>query len=496
MKEKEKFILLVCFFVFFFVFIANNFSFAQKRTYTVFFEGEDNELHVYKVSGTKPGKTLMIIGGIQGDEAAGFLAADRYADISLNKGNLIVVPRANFPSILKQERKINEDMNRKFSGDDAGYYETKVVGVLKKLIQESDCLLNLHEGSGIFSEKWESPMRNPTKFGQSIIADTDFFEDKKAGVKIDLEAMAKSVVKEVNKHITNPEHLFHFNNHGTAAFDTLHKEQRGSATYYALYQCKIPAFGVESAKALPLEQKVKQHIYAVNAFMQFMDIIPETPGIDLQKPELQYMIIVVNDSAPVVVGAMQHLKINRGDVVEVLDMVANYKRGLSADIIGVGSDFNDMKKKFAINEETRIVAKKDYYSCGSVFLDFLPVKVVRDNKLSVSDSKTVSILKYKLKVNEDIRIVDNYSHVKLNRGDKIVIVDIISGNIDPSEYVVNFKGFVGDRSNNTGEDRGFIIDTSKNVLMKKYSVNKQDKHYYVDTSLNDKEVGKLFIDFN
>ena len=160
------------------MFIASSPVIAQKRTYTVFFEGEDNELHVYKINGAEPGKTLMIIGGIQGDEAAGFLAADRYADISLKKGNLIVVPRANFPSILKRERKINEDMNRKFSGIDAGNYEARVVEVLKKLIQESDCLLNLHEGSGIFSEKWESPTRNPKRFGQSIIADTAFFEDK------------------------------------------------------------------------------------------------------------------------------------------------------------------------------------------------------------------------------------------------------------------------------------------------------------------------------
>ncbi|MCP3901572.1 MAG: succinylglutamate desuccinylase, partial [Desulfobacteraceae bacterium] len=120
MKAKIKYKLFLCLFIFFFIFIATGSVVAQKRTYTVFFEGEDNELHVFKVNGTEPGKTLMIIGGIQGDEAAGFLAADRYADISLKKGNLIVVPRANFPSILKRERKINEDMNRKFSGVDAG----------------------------------------------------------------------------------------------------------------------------------------------------------------------------------------------------------------------------------------------------------------------------------------------------------------------------------------------------------------------------------------
>ena len=89
-------------------------SISGQRTHTVFFEGEENELNVYRIFGAKPGKTLLIIGGIQGDEPGGFLAADFYADFSLEKGNLIVVPRANFPSILKKERQINQDMNRKF----------------------------------------------------------------------------------------------------------------------------------------------------------------------------------------------------------------------------------------------------------------------------------------------------------------------------------------------------------------------------------------------
>ena len=39
---------------------------------------------------------MLIIGGIQGDEPGGFLSADSYADIKLDKGNLIVIPRTNF----------------------------------------------------------------------------------------------------------------------------------------------------------------------------------------------------------------------------------------------------------------------------------------------------------------------------------------------------------------------------------------------------------------
>lgn len=471
---------------------------AGQRTHTVFFEGEENELHVYRIIGNTPGKTLLIIGGIQGDEPGGFLAADFYADFSLRSGNLIVVPRANFPSILKNERQINQDMNRKFLDDQAGVasrstYETRVVGVLKKLICESDCFLNLHEGSGIFSERWISDMRNPKRYGQSIIADDEVLEPARDGSAVDLAAMAGLVIEKINDNIHNEKFHFHFNNHRTRHSDSLHKEQRRSATYYALNVCKIPAFGVESAKSLGLEEKVRQQIYAINGFMDILGIVPETPGIDLKKPEMQYMIISVNDSIPVVVSRMQHLKIQRGDTVQVHDVVANYERGLSVDILGVGNEFNDMKKKLTINDSTRIEAKKDFYACGSVFLDLDETGSQAPKQLTVSDSEKTGKIRYKLKINGHVRIVDNYSQVTLKYGDKLVIEDVIAGEVDPSEYVVNFKGFVGNHSKNTGEDRGYLIDTAAGVLMPRYSRDKKGKNYHVLTTLEGREVGKIYI---
>ena len=61
---------------------------AGQKSHTVFFEGEENELHVYRIKGSTPGQTLLIIGGIQGDEPGGFLAADFYADFLLEKGGI------------------------------------------------------------------------------------------------------------------------------------------------------------------------------------------------------------------------------------------------------------------------------------------------------------------------------------------------------------------------------------------------------------------------
>lgn len=181
------------------VFFLPGIAAAQKRIHTIFFEGTDHELHVYNVYGEIPGKTLLLIGGIQGDEPGGFLSVDHYADISLAKGNLIVVPRANFQSIILKRRKINDDMNRKFAEDLKHNYETKIVEILKKLINESDCMLNLHDGSGFYSDKWEGPARNPKKFGQSIIADCESYVSSETGQTIHLGDMARSIVAKINK---------------------------------------------------------------------------------------------------------------------------------------------------------------------------------------------------------------------------------------------------------------------------------------------------------
>ncbi len=492
--EKASIIKKIIVILFFCLFLLCSQTLAGQKTHTVFFEGEENELHVYRIKGTQPGKTLLIIGGIQGDEPGGYLAADFYADFLLEKGNLIVVPRANFPSILKMERQINQDMNRKFLDDDIFNYETKVVGVLKKLICESDCFLNLHEGSGFYSPNWETEEKNPERFGQSIIIDDSVLQRTGSGELINLEKIAGRVVDKINPHIENKNHFFHVNNHMTNHRDSIHKEQLRSATYYAYNICKIPAFGIESAKILPLEQKVRQHIHAINGFMEIMEIIPKNPNIDLKKPEMQYMIISVNNSVPVVVEEMQRLKVNKGDTIKVHDIVANYERGLSVDVLGLGNQFNDMKNELVVNDSTRIEVKKDFYRCGSVFIDIDSQGSDAVKKLIVTETGEVSVLKYKFRINNTLVLVDNYSHVKMRMGDRLVIEDIVSGTVDPSKYIVNFKGFVGNSDNNSGEDRGRMIHISEGSLMRRYSVQNKGQRYHVVTTLDGKEVGKIFID--
>ncbi|MBU4258369.1 MAG: hypothetical protein KKH45_03125 [Proteobacteria bacterium] len=467
---------------------------AKKRIHSIFFEDTDYELNVYRIYGKEPGNTLLLIGGIQGNEPGGFLSADHYADISLAKGNLIVVPRANFQSIVLNRRKINEDMNRKFADDYKSNYETKIVTILKKLMAESNCLLNLHDGSGFFSEKWEGPDRNPKKYGQSIIADCESYVNPETGKVLKLGDMARSVCEQINKHIENPQYRFRFNNHKTVEKSSPHKEQRKSATFYALYTCGIPAFGIETNKLLQLELKVRHHNLAINAFMELFGIVPETPGINLDDPELKYLIISVNNALPIAVKNQQTLYVNSGDSVTVSHIESNYERGLSADIIDYGT-INDIRKEIKIKGPTRIIVRKDYYPCGSVYLALNDSRDGSSQEISVSDAPAVSssFLSYKVKINNNEQICQNYDRLKLIIGDTFEIVDVITGMGDPSDMVVNLKGYVGNKQNNTGEDRGYIVNTAED-LWKRYSMDKKGRTYQVVVTCEDKTVGKLFID--
>ncbi len=459
-----------------------------KNTYETFFKGTDYELNVYKIHGKTPGKTILIIGGIQGDEPGGFLSADLYADMRLERGNLIVVPRANFYSILLNRRQVNEDMNRKFMETSERNFETQVVTILKGLIAESDCLLNLHDGSGFYSDTWQSDMRNPMRFGQSIIVDCERYSDPKTGNVTELGNMARKVIDEINKNIDNSKLSFNFNDHRTNEQTTLHPEQRKSATYYALFSCGIPAFGIETSKTLPLETRILHHNLAVNAFMKMFDIKPEVPGITVEKPTVKYLVAKVNDQTPVVVADGETLNVAPGDTIKITHIEGNYERGYTVDIEAYGS-INDLNKPFSINKPTRVVVRKDHNLCGSI-----SISLNGNNKSRNTITKIPRVVYFKCKINRKELYFPNGTHVDILKGDQIELVDV--GTIPEScpGVVVNLKGYVADVPVNTGEDRGCIVNTDRD-LWKRYSLYKKGRIYQVVVLKDDKHViGRLFFD--
>ncbi|MDR3154261.1 MAG: hypothetical protein LBW85_08350 [Deltaproteobacteria bacterium] len=350
---------------------------AQDRQHIVYFQGTDKELRIYKIYGRHDGPTIMILGGIQGDEPGAFLSADLYVDMALERGNLIVVPRANFRSIIMFDRGPGGDMNRKFTAGPAGLApapdpDLETVRVIKNLMAEADLFLNLHDGSGFYRHSWESEMANPNRYGQCIIADAEEYADPRTGKVLKLGRDARRAIEIINRSIPEEGYKFRFSNHDTLSERTEHAEQRGSATFYALTELGIPAFGIETSKQLPsLEMKIRQHNLAVNAFMEIYGVIPESPRINLDPPELGFLVISVEGHPTVAVRDGETLLVPKGAVLEVLHVASNYSRGLSADVLGLGG-LNDMENPLRILAPTSVVVRRDNLQIGRVGLGLLP----------------------------------------------------------------------------------------------------------------------------
>ena len=222
-----------------------------------FFSGTQYPLKVFYLEGRAPGPTIMVQGGIQGDETSGFITAQLLSRASVTRGNLIVLPRANVPSINLHKRQINVDMNRRFDRDYNRFYEDRVARVIRYLLAKSDAFIHLHEGSGFYNPTWVDNLRNPKRYGQSIIVDTLVYD------KIDLAHTVNSVLEELNNDIRARDYQFKLFNTKTFDAATDYPEMRKSLTCYALAQHKIPAMAVEVSKNITqIAWKVRQQLAA------------------------------------------------------------------------------------------------------------------------------------------------------------------------------------------------------------------------------------------
>ena len=254
-----------------------------------FFGGTNQEVTVYFISGKEKGPTLLIFAGIHGDESGGYLTAERYADVRVKKGVLIVVPRLNLPAVLKGKRQgLSGDMNRLFHlpENSNSTPDSKVVDLAKSLIKRADYVLNLHQGSGFYSPTWISPKRNPLKWGQCNVIDALIF-DLPNGDKLELASFAKKIASRSNSQIEDRKFHFQVNNTNTASSTSLYKEQRRSLTYYALYQQHKTALALESTQNCSLSQAIAFLTIATNSIIEEVGIkaenLPSTDPLTITK---------------------------------------------------------------------------------------------------------------------------------------------------------------------------------------------------------------------
>ncbi|RUM45041.1 MAG: hypothetical protein DSY46_04180 [Hydrogenimonas sp.] len=229
------------------------------------------ELHfkLYKLTGKEKGPTLLVFGGIHGNEPGGYFApALLVTHYHIDKGALWVAPNLNFDSIIRFQRGRYGDMNRKFSTIAKNDPDKEIIEDIKALIlnDQVDLILNLHDGHGFYRDKWQNSIFNPKAWGQACIIDQKSIDAKRFG---DLDKLARQVSKRLNKKLLYQHHIFNVKNTETKMKD---EQMRLSLTYFAITHGK-PAMAIETSKNLTdVSQKVLYQLRAIEAFMDEIGI--------------------------------------------------------------------------------------------------------------------------------------------------------------------------------------------------------------------------------
>lgn len=135
---------------------------GESRTSGLIAEGTRWETRYHVIEGAEPGPTMVLVGGVHGDEPAGAGAAEQIRHWPILKGRLVVIPRANMKALAAHSRLIPEvekevsDLNRDFpKPGGANEASGELASVLWSFVasQKPDWLIDMHEGFGFHQKE-------------------------------------------------------------------------------------------------------------------------------------------------------------------------------------------------------------------------------------------------------------------------------------------------------------------------------------------------------
>lgn len=187
----------------------------------------------YIYEAATPGPAAMVVGGIHGNEPAGAAAAEKFLGISLLKGTLIVIPRANELALLANQRTLPEieDLNRAYPGKKDGTPAQQITYDIVQLMKkyQVSMVIDLHEGYAFNYENHQS-------VGETILPGKD-------DTSI---LLAMDAVQYINENIQEDK----------KKFTVLANPIAGSTADYANTVLKVSAFTIETSGTQPLEDRV------------------------------------------------------------------------------------------------------------------------------------------------------------------------------------------------------------------------------------------------
>jgi predicted deacylase/glutamine amidotransferase-like uncharacterized protein len=205
----------------------------------------------------KPGPTLMLIGGVHGNEPAGAAAAEAILHWPLTSGKLVVIPRANVLALAAKKR-LTPNLGTNLSNLNRNFPRVKQSepprGELAEAIwnftiqSKPDWLIDLHEG-------YDFNQLNSKSVGSSVI-----FSRQKEAV-----AAADAMLEAVNATVTD----------ANLKFARRGPPINGSLAAAAADHLRIPAMILETTSKQPLSKRVEQHELMMRTLLHRLGMFSE-----------------------------------------------------------------------------------------------------------------------------------------------------------------------------------------------------------------------------
>ena len=405
-----------------------------------------------KLGDTKTGHTLMVFGGIHGNEPGGYFAPAILAQFyTITKGALWVIPDINQQSITRFRRGVNGDMNRKFAKISKKDPDYPTVTALKKLINNKnvDLILNLHDGHGYYRLKYHNGTFNPKAWGQSCVIDQLCINDSNATFG-KLGDIADKVSKKLNSGLLAKHHTFGVKNTKTRKQD---KAMQLSLTYYAITNNK-PAFAIETSKNMKkISDKVFYQLRAIEAFMSIM-------GIEFQRKfkfTKKGVAAVVKDYGKI------HINDNISFDLSNLKPILRY--------IPIKESNNTFKLSHPLAD---VVRRKTHYE---VFIGHLRVVSLFEQKFPMDCSlKEVGLLVDGKKKQQNIA-----SSFNVKKNFSVLL---------PKDYRVNVIGYTNKKHQN---EKGITI--AYRDMVKRFAIDRNRRRFRVEIYHKEKFCGMLIVNF-
>lgn len=355
---------------------------------------------IKKETDTAHSPTLLVIGGIHGNEPGSYFATALLSHYyTIKKGNLWIIPDLNRRSIQQNSRGIYGDLNRKFATIDPDDPDFDVVDGVKKIITEPQIglILNLHDGHGFYRKQYLNTIFNPNAWGQTCVIDQKNIDATDLPFS-NLNEIASNVSHSLNNGLLEHHHSFDVRNTNTRFDD---EAMQHSLTYFAVSHNK-PAFAIETSKNLPtLYEKIFYQLRAIECYMTLMGIEYERPfPLDLSAIQTltdDYGNLTINNNFYLILG---HLRNN-------------------LSFIPLQSINNDFKFSHVLGSVQKNKQCYDLYignkKIGSLSPDYQKKEDCLESVSVVADGQSKSLtFATDFFVTDDFKIVNNNPKIRVN----------------------------------------------------------------------------------